>query len=117
MPGLDRTGPTGAGPLTGGGFGRCGGLEGGAARGGRGRRNRFRAMGRWGWRRAGVAAAVGQVTSAPSPNPEAEEQEQHHEQELQRLQSQVAAATATLEGMRRRLDELTKAKKEQAAAE
>jgi hypothetical protein len=74
-------------------------------------------MGRWGWRRAGVAAAVGQATSAPPPNPEVEDQEHQRGQELDRLQSQLAGATATLEWMRRRLDELMEAKKEQPAAE
>ncbi len=67
MPGGDRTGPTGGGPMTGGGFGYCGGpssprsfslssaggRQGGFGRGGgRGWRNRFWATGRTGWQRA-----------------------------------------------------------------
>ena len=64
MPGGDRTGPMGGGPLTGGGFGYCatspergfsrngiGGRQGGFGRG-HGRRNRFWATGRPGWLRA-----------------------------------------------------------------
>lgn len=66
MPGADRTGPMGSGPMTGGGFGFCGapsyprgfsrssfgGRQGGFGRGGgRGWRNRFWAAGRPGWQR------------------------------------------------------------------
>jgi len=36
MPGFDRTGPMGKGPMTGGGFGRCGSARGGGGFGGRG---------------------------------------------------------------------------------
>ena len=67
MPGGDRTGPMGGGPLTGGGFGYCGGAsyprgfsrssfggrQGSFGRGGgRGWRNRFWATGRTAWQRA-----------------------------------------------------------------
>lgn len=40
MPGFDQTGPMGAGPMTGGGFGRCGGRA-GRVYGGRGQRYRW----------------------------------------------------------------------------
>jgi hypothetical protein len=53
MPGGDRTGPAGQGPMTGRGLGFCGGAaEGGGAWGGRGRRMR---AGR-GWRNRGQQA-------------------------------------------------------------
>lgn len=73
MPGRDRTGPAGVGPLTGGGFGDCAGdlIRGPVAprrfirswngrswggRGGRGRRHVYRATGLTGWQRAGYTA-------------------------------------------------------------
>ncbi len=80
MPGGDRTGPAGAGPMTGRGLGLCGGygapgfIQGGAmprfARGGRpwgggrGWRHWFHATGLPGWRRFGYAP--------PSPGREKE---------------------------------------------
>ena len=68
MPGGDRSGPMGGGPLTGGGFGFCrgdsttrrfsrggyGGRQGGFGRG-RGRRNRFWATGQPGWQQDATA--------------------------------------------------------------
>jgi len=70
MPGKDRTGPQGMGPMTGWGAGYCGGQRGtgdfgsrgwqcGTGRGlqrgggGRGRRNQYYATGQPGWRRSG----------------------------------------------------------------
>lgn len=63
MPGFDRTGPIGMGPMTGGGRGFCASLRPGMAAqpfmrgffgrgGGRGRRNWFYATGLPGWQRA-----------------------------------------------------------------
>ncbi|MFH1983537.1 MAG: DUF5320 family protein [Pseudomonadota bacterium] len=40
MPGFDQTGPRGGGPMTGGGFGRCGARD-GRGYGGRGQRYRW----------------------------------------------------------------------------
>lgn len=65
MPGFDRTGPMGYGPMTGGGRGPCAGGragQGGAMRTGRrqgggfGWRHQFNATGLTGWQRAGRAA-------------------------------------------------------------
>ena len=63
MPGGDRTGPGGMGPLTGRSFGYCGNASGtGVGRGGgmgggrrRGWRNRFYATGLTGWQRSAMA--------------------------------------------------------------
>ena len=68
MPGRDRTGPAGGGPLTGGGFGDCAGdpMRGSdtprgfgrprGGRGGRGWRHIYRATGLTGWQRSGYTA-------------------------------------------------------------
>ncbi|MDA8305464.1 MAG: DUF5320 domain-containing protein [Deltaproteobacteria bacterium] len=51
MPGFDRTGPSGAGPMTGGMRGVCTGFGRRGAGGGRGWRNRFFSTGLTGWQR------------------------------------------------------------------
>lgn len=112
MPRGDRTGPAGAGPMTGRGAGFCAGYDtpgyanpvagrgfgGGFGRGrgfaggGRGWRNGFNATGLPGWVRWGGAAAVPQ-----RPGPEIEKQA---------LQDQVAALQSELEFIQKRLSEL-----------
>ena len=105
MPGGDRTGPAGAGPMTGRGLGLCGGYgapgftEGGAtprfARGGRpwgggrGWRHWFHATGLPGWLRFG--------TALPSP-----------EQEKKALESQAKWLEDELAAIRRRIEEVEK---------
>jgi len=111
MPGGDRTGPAGMGPMTGRGAGFCAGFgvpgfmnrgfgffgrgRGGGG-GGWGRRNMFYATGLTGWQRAamGVAAPLA-TTTAPSP-----------EAEKQFLQTQMDVMQSQLEEIKRRLAEL-----------
>jgi hypothetical protein len=81
MPGRDRSGPAGAGPMTGGGFGDCAGdpvVGAGAPRrffgrwGGRGWRNWYCATGLTGWQRAGYTQSWGPGRwQAPAPDEEA----------------------------------------------
>jgi hypothetical protein len=60
MPGFDQTGPMGGGPMTGGGFGRCG------ARGGRGNFGRGQRY-RWFQQRAAVdLPPAADIASAPA---------------------------------------------------
>ena len=119
MPGGDRTGPMGMGPMTGRGAGLCAGSgapgfmnrfvrggsfgrgRGGGGGGGRGWRNMFYATGLTGWQRAeaGVAPVLPQTPPAVDP-----------QQELQSLAAQADAAAATLEQVRRRIDEITAAR-------
>ena len=105
MPGGDRTGPAGAGPMTGRGLGLCGGhgapgfTQGGAmprfARGGRswgrgrGWRHWFHATGLSGWLRFG--------TALPSP-----------EQEKEALKGQAKWLEDELAVIRRRIEEAEK---------
>lgn len=77
MPGYNRTGPMGQGPMTGRGKGFCGGAGamGNGPRGGRGRR---------GWRHCFNATGVpGWMGSAPMPD---EREELQHQAELLREQ-------------------------------
>jgi len=123
MPRGDGTGPMGMGPMTGRAAGYCAGygmpgymnpgpgrrLWFGRGRGfwawaggfGRGRRwrNMFYATGLPGWMRFGWAGAVPPAGMVP-PAPLAPEQE------LQWLKQQAEAVSATLDGLRRRIDEL-----------
>ncbi len=68
MPAYDKTGPFGRGPMTGGGFGRCGGGRRGFSRGeaafgaGRGGRGRAFGGGRGGW------SGVGNYQDTRRPN-------------------------------------------------
>ena len=115
MPGGDRTGPAGLGPMTGRGAGFCAGYPapgymnpvGGRGYGGRGRgrgggwgrRNWFYATGLPGWQRAGIGypaygygAPVAQAMS--------------QEQELETLKGQAEYFEGTLEDIKKRLEEL-----------
>jgi hypothetical protein len=100
MPGGDRTGPLGAGPMTGGGFGYCGGTsysrggfggrQGGFGRGGgRGWRNRFWATGRL--RRGDWDEPVAPWSA---------------DAERQNLQEETAAIEAELRRLKARIEEL-----------
>jgi len=108
MPGGDRTGPMGMGPMTGRGAGFCAGLPAfgfgnrgvGVGRGrGRGRRNMFYATGLPGWARAGMSKG-GEAT------PPAASGDATREQELDVLKQQADQAAAMLKGIRQRISEL-----------
>lgn len=123
MPRGDRTGPNGAGPLTGRGAGYCagynvpgyangggfgggrGGRGGGFGGGGWGRRNRFYATGLTGWQRAEMMEPVAPAYVPPVPvDPEAakaarlvdlKNQAVHLEQALAGIRSQLDALEAS----------------------
>jgi len=111
MPGGDRTGPAGMGPMTGRRAGFCAGFNvpgfanrgfglfgrGRGGGGGRGRRNMFYATGLTGWQRAMMGA------SAPSAAPTAETEKQF-------LEAQVGVMQSQLEEIKKRLAELEAAK-------
>ena len=128
MPGGDRTGPVGMGPMTGRAAGYCagsadpgyvsapggrgfrgsGGGRGGGDRGRHGRRNRFYATGLTGWQRAmaGIPAFGGrQPTAAPQAGPDAAA-EVSKQQELDLLKRQTEHFTGVLENIRKRIEEL-----------
>ena len=108
MPGYDKTGPSGIGPMTGRGAGYCAGNavpgnapplgrrgRGGPGRGaggGRGRRNRFFVTGLPGWRRAEGAA---------SPNPPMTQQ-----QELNVLRGEAENFGQALDEIKNRIEQL-----------
>ena len=119
MPGGDRTGPMGYGPMTGRGAGFCTGysapgfanpvLGGGFGRGwgmgrggGWGRRNRFYATGLTGWQRAQYAM--------PSEVPYYPPYQQRFskEDELNELKYQAEYLEDSLEGVKKRMAELEK---------
>ena len=114
MPRGDRTGPVGAGPMTGRAAGFCSGYSRpgfanpgfgrgyGMGRGGWGRRNRYYATGLTGWQRAGWSAgpATAAVPYQAAP-----------EQELQALQDQAKYMQETLEQINKRIRELEDEKK------
>ncbi len=107
MPGGDRTGPRGMGPLTGRAAGFCAGAgrpgfmnpqpggRGWGRGGGRGWRNCYRATGLPGWARFGD---LGATTVAPDPR-----------QERRQLEDQVGELQAQLAAIRGRLDALADA--------
>jgi len=103
MPFGDRKGPLGQGPMTGRGAGFCagvavpgnmnagfGGATGRGGRGGRGWRHQFCATGLTGWQRA----ATTRFATAPQ------------EQEIAALKGQAEALQATLEQMRKRIEDM-----------
>ena len=128
MPGGDRTGPMGMGPMTGRAAGYCAGSaapgfvsapggrgfggggrgQGGGGRGGRGRRNQFHATGLTGWQRAaagmpafggGRFAAVPQTGFGAPPAMGAE-------QEVDLLKQQAEYLASALEGVNKRIEAL-----------
>lgn len=121
MPGGDRTGPMGAGPMTGRGAGYCAGYPTpgyadpvpgrgyrGAGRGafgyygrggGRGWRNRYYATGMTGWQRAACGAPTYGETSYPYSRPTADE-------EKEMLKREAEALRQDLEGVQNRIEAL-----------
>jgi len=115
MPGGDRTGPAGMGPMTGRAAGFCAGSNapgyatrgggrgfGGGDRGagcGRGRRNRFYATGLPGWQRAGMGYPVFDGPPPPAAPFSAEQQ-------LDALKGQVDYFENTLSELREKIAEL-----------
>jgi len=122
MPGGDRTGPGGMGPMTGRAAGYCAGYPvpgfmnpiagrgfGGRGRGagGWGRRNQFYATGLTGWQRAGYgypapggAMPYGAPYAAPfAPTMSAQ-------QELDQLKGQTEYFEDALDGIKKRIEEL-----------
>ncbi len=118
MPGGDKTGPTGMGPMTGRAAGFCAGYPvpeymnpvggrgfGGRGRGfwgrggGRGRRNRFYATGLPGWARAGQPAwdDVSYTPGMPTVRPE---------QELTGLKQQAEYFENVLDRINKRIEQL-----------
>ena len=120
MPGGDRTGPMGMGPMTGRGAGYCAGFpvggfanpaagygfRGGRRGGGRGRRNWFYATGAPGWMRAGSAPGMGMPWGAPLA-------EASQEVETASLKQQAEFLEQSLDGIRKRIEELEAAAKKE----
>lgn len=126
MPGGDRTGPWGMGPMTGRGAGFCAGYpvpgyatpmwgrgfgmgfgrgRGMGGRGGWGRRNWFYATGVPGWQRAyGYAGAPGAYFNAPYPPQQA--WGYSRENELDALKDQAAYMEESLNEIKKRMAEL-----------
>lgn len=119
MPGGDRTGPMGVGPMTGRGAGYCAGygmpgfVSGGrgfwgGGRGGgrgRGRRNWFHATGVPGWQRAGWGCPSFGGVATPSVPPVAPPT-MSRDQELDLLRRQAEGLAGALDEIRRRIEEL-----------
>ncbi|HUU26275.1 MAG TPA: DUF5320 domain-containing protein [archaeon] len=122
MPGGDRTGPAGMGPMTGRAAGYCAGYPvpgymnpiggrgyGGWGRGGgRGWRNRFYATGLTGWQRAslgypafGTPWGYQDLYAAPQSAPSITK-----EQELEMLKGQSEYFEDAIEGIKKRIEEL-----------
>lgn len=108
MPGFDRTGPLGEGPMTGRGLGYCGGRVGwprfGGGRGfgggwgrGFGWRNRFNAPG-WGWRGYGAGWNYGYAPNLTQ------------QEEIDLLNTREKDLEHDLEDIRKRMDDLKKEK-------
>ena len=123
MPGGDRTGPAGLGPMTGRAAGFCAGYPapgymnpvggrgyGGWGRGrggGWGRRNWFYATGLPGWQRAGMGyPAYGSVAPDATPYGVPFAPAMTKEQELDALKGQAEYFEDALEGIKKRLEEL-----------
>ena len=121
MPGGDRTGPAGMGPMTGRAAGYCAGypipgymnpIKGrgfgyGFGRGGWGRRNWFHATGLTGWQRAeyGYPAAGGYGWGVPYVGASAP-YGPTKEQEMDMLKGQTEVLEDTLSGIQKRIQEL-----------
>ncbi len=96
MPGFDRTGPQGGGPMTGGGFGRCAGGDRGGMYYGRGL-GRGRGFGR-GFGRSAFAAA-------PGPRPATPENElEYLSAEAQRLEQQLHTINGRIEDLKHKTE-------------
>ncbi len=124
MPGGDRTGPMGQGPMTGRAAGYCTGSptpgyanpapgsgfanwgRGFRGRGGRGWRNRFYATGLPGWARAGWDFGP------PAPRGVPFDPSMTREQEMELLREQASYFNETLEDIKKRIEELSTSPKE-----
>lgn len=115
MPGGDRTGPMGMGPMTGRRAGYCagfgvpgfvnrgfGGFFGRGRGGGRGWRNMFYATGLPGWARMGVGLGVGATGAAPVGAPVAAT----GREELDVLRQQAQNLANMLDDIRQRISQL-----------
>ncbi len=122
MPGGERTGPMGQGPMTGRAAGYCAGnavpgaastpggrgFGGGGGRGRRGRRNQFHATGLTGWQRAAAgeqAFGAGQVAPAAQTGPDTVP-EVSGEQELGDLRQEAETMRQQMEQLRARIEQL-----------
>jgi len=121
MPGGDRTGPMGMGPMTGRGAGYCGGSPapgfmnrgfgggfgggwfGRGRGGGRGWRNWFHATGMTGWQRAATASPWGGAYAQPFVPTAAA-----GAQELDAMRGQAEYLAGALEEVKNRIDQLEK---------
>lgn len=119
MPGGDRTGPMGFGPMTGRGAGYCAGYSvpgygnppgvraqspcRGGGGGGRGRCNQYYATGLTGWQRA--ARWQGRQY-APGPIPGESGPAMGREQGLEALKNQAEFMEKSLKDMKKRMDDL-----------
>jgi len=130
MPGGDGTGPGSMGPMTGRGAGYCAGYPtpgymnpvggrgyGGWGRGGgggRGRRNQFYATGLTGWQRAGAGwpAYGGPAPQAGPYAPNFAPAPIGAQQELDALKGQAEYFEDALDGIRKRIEELEAASKQ-----
>jgi len=121
MPGGDRTGPAGMGPMTGRAAGYCAGYgvpgymnpvggrgfgAWGAGRGGWGRRNWFYATGVPGWQRAAVGMPAWGAPPAYAPPAYAAAPAMTRQQELDALRGQAEYLEDALDGIRKRMAEL-----------
>jgi len=130
MPGGDRSGPAGRGPMTGRGAGNCGGYEtpgftnphmgrgfrgrgfgfsGGGGFGGRGRRHGFHATGLPGWQRGGwqgAAAPYGPEAAYPNPYPYGPAPEPDPKQEMAALKQEARYLNKAMEEIKGRMAEL-----------
>ena len=131
MPGGDRTGPAGMGPMTGRAAGYCAGYSApgyvnpvggrgfgafgrGRGGGGRGRRNWFYATGLTGWQRAAMGqAAYGVPPAYPAPYAAPFGPAATSGQELDALKGQAEYFEDALEGIRKRIEELQAGEKGQ----
>lgn len=132
MPGGDRTGPGGMGPMTGRAAGFCAGYPvpgyantvgaqgygigfgcgGGRGRGGWGRRNQYYATGLTGWQRAAPdAAALSGYYGAPGAPYGQSFAPPTREQQAEMLRGQAEYLGDQLSGIQKRIEELEKEKK------
>ncbi len=132
MPGGDRTGPMGMGPMTGRAAGYCagygapgymnpmpgrgfygrGGGWGGGRGGGRGRRNMYYATGLPGWARAGSPYGYGGYGDPYAPYGTFAPVEMTRDQEVEGLREQAKFLENSLEEIRKRMTELEASAKE-----
>ena len=122
MPGGDRTGPMGMGPMTGRAAGYCAGYPvpgymspiggrgfrgGGGGRGGWGRRNWFHATGLTGWQRAASGwPAYGTPPMNPTPYAPPSVPAVTRGQELEALKEQAEYFADALRGIQKRIEAL-----------